>query len=216
MSTSRFNEIKLRNYNFLIVLLASIGLLAFFIFYSSVIEKNDIENKKNLKEITKSSEFSKFTNFFTSKIHSPYNEVKYKIKNNDSVEKILKNFEIRNQDIKNISLKLKQKKLSNIYSGRELSLIYKKLEDGSFAVVNLLYPINNTSSIEVRKIQDTFLIKENIIKLYKKEVVVKNDIKNNLYSSAIDVDIEPNIIVEFARIFGLKLIFKGILEKELV
>ena len=208
MSTSRFNEIKLRNYNFLIVLLASIGLLAFFIFYSSAIEKKDIENKKNLKEITKSSEFSKFTNFFTSKIHSPYNEVKYKIKNNDSVEKILKNFEIRNQDIKNISLKLKQKKLSNIYSGRELSLIYKKLEDGSFTVVNLLYPINNTSSIEVRKIQDTFLIKENIIKLYKKEVVVKNDIKNNLYSSAINAKIEPNIIVEFARIFGFEVDFQ--------
>ena len=213
ISTSRFNEIKLRNYNFLIVLLASIGLLAFFIFYYSVIEKNDIENKKNLKEITKSSEFSKFTNFFTSKIHSPYNEVKYKIKNNDSVEKILKNFEIRNQDIKNISLKLKQKKLSNIYSGRELSLIYKKLEDGSFAVVNLLYPINNTSSIEVRKIQDTFLIKENIIKLYKKEVVVKNDIKNNLYSSAINAKIEPNIIVEFARIFGFEVDFQRDIRK---
>ena len=213
ISTSRFNEIKLRNYNFLIILLASIGLLAFFIFYSSVIEKNDIENKKNLKEITKSSEFSKFTNFFTSKIHSPYNEVKYKIKNNDSVEKILKNFEIRNQDIKNISLKLKQKKLSNIYSGRELSLIYKKLEDGSFAVVNLLYPINNTSSIEVRKIQDTFLIKENIIKLYKKEVVVKNDIKNNLYSSAINAKIEPNIIVEFARIFGFEVDFQRDIRK---
>ena len=213
MSTSRFNEIKLRNYNFLIVLLASIGLLAFFIFYSSAIEKKDIENKKNLKEITKSSEFSKFTNFFTSKIHSPYNEVKYKIKNNDSVEKILKNFEIRNQDIKNISLKLKQKKLSNIYSGRELSLIYKKLEDGSFTVVNLLYPINNTSSIEVRKIQDTFLIKENIIKLYKKEVVVKNDIKNNLYSSAINAKIEPNIIVEFARIFGFEVDFQRDIRK---
>ena len=31
-----------------------------------------------------------------------------------------------------------------------------------------------------------FIVKENILKLYKKEVVVKNIIKNNLYSSAID------------------------------
>ena len=51
------------------------------------------------------------------------------IKNNDSIEKILKKYDIKNEDIKNISLKLKEKKLSNIYSGRELSLIYKKLED---------------------------------------------------------------------------------------
>ncbi len=186
MSPTKFNEIKLRNYNFFVVLVASIGLLAFFILYSSLIEKKDIENKKNLKEITKSSEFSKLTNFFTAKIHSPYHEIKYKIKNNDSVEKILKNFNIRNQDIKNISFKLKQKKLSNIYSGRELTLIYKKLEDGSLTVVNLLYPINNTSSIEVRKTQDIFLVKENFTRLYKKEVVVKNYIKNNLYNSAIN------------------------------
>ena len=213
MSPTRFNEIKLRNYNFFLVLVASIGLLAFFILYSSLIDKKDIENKKNLKEITKSSEFSKLTNFFTAKIHSPYHEVKYKIKNNDSVEKILKNFNIRNQDIKNISFKLKQKKLSNIYSGRELTLIYKKLEDDSLTLVNLLYPINNTSSIEVRKTQDTFLVKENFTRLYKKEVVVKNDIKNNLYNSAINAKIEPNIIVEFARIFGFEVDFQRDIRK---
>ena len=213
MSPTRFNEIKLRNYNFFLVLVASIGLLAFFILYSSLIDKKDIENKKNLKEITKSSEFSKLTNFFTARINSPYNEVKYKIKNNDSVERILKNFNIRNQDIKNISFKLKQKKLSNIYSGRELTLIYKKLEDDSLTLVNLLYPINNTSSIEVRKTQDTFLVKENFTRLYKKEVVVKNDIKNNLYNSAINAKIEPNIIVEFARIFGFEVDFQRDIRK---
>ena len=91
MNIARFNDVKVKNYNLLIVLLASFGLLAFFIFYSNLIDKKDIENKNNLKEITKSSEFSKITNFLTAKINSPYNEVKYKIKNNDSVEKILKN-----------------------------------------------------------------------------------------------------------------------------
>ena len=213
MSSMRFNVVNLKNYNFLMVILASIGLLIFFIFYSSLIDKKDFENKNNLKEITKSSEFSKLTNFFTTKIHSPYNEVKYKIKNYDSVERILKNFNIRSQDIKNISFKLKQKKLSNIYSGRELSLIYKELKDGSLTVVNLLYPISNTISIEVRKIQDIFLVKENITRLYKKEVVIKNDIKNNLYNSAINSKIEPNIIVEFARIFGFEVDFQRDIRK---
>tara|TARA_Y100000591_G_scaffold51441_1_gene39669 strand:+ start:223 stop:1575 length:1353 start_codon:yes stop_codon:yes gene_type:complete len=213
ISATGFNGLIVRNYNLLMVLVASICLLAFFIFYSNLIDKKDIENKNNLKEITKSSEFSKLTNFFTTKINSPYNEVKYKIKNNDSVEKILKNFNIRNQDIKDISFKLKQKKLSNIYSGRELSLIYKKLEDGSFTLVNLLYPISNTNSIEVRKTQDIFLVKENITRLYKKEVVVKNNIKNNLYNSAVDAKIEPNIIVEFARIFGFEVDFQRDIRK---
>jgi murein DD-endopeptidase MepM/ murein hydrolase activator NlpD len=139
--------------------------------------------------------------------------VSYIIKNNDTIEKILKNYHIKSDDIKKISTKLKEKKLSNIYSGRKLSLIYKKLEDNSNTVVNLVYPVSNTSSIEIRNIQNDFLVKENILQLYKKEVVVKNIIKNNLYSSAVDVGIEPNIIVEFARIYGFEVDFQRDIRK---
>ena len=80
--------------------------------------------------------------------------MEYLINNNDTVEKILKKFEIKNQDIKNISTKLKEKKLSNIYSGRKLSLIFKKLEDNSNTVVSLVFPISNTSSVEIKKSKD--------------------------------------------------------------
>ena len=45
--------------------------------------------------------------------------------------KILKKFKIRNEDIREISVQLKKEKLANIYSGRKLSLIIKKLEDGT-------------------------------------------------------------------------------------
>ena len=80
-------------------------------------------------------------------------------------------------------------------------------------MVNLNFPITNTSSVEVRKSQDTFIVKENILKLYKKEIVVKNSITNNLYSSAMMVNIEPNIIVEFARIFGFEVDFQRDIRK---
>ena len=39
--------------------------------------------------------FSNLTNFLISKINSPYEEIKYIIKNNDTVEKILKKFKIK-------------------------------------------------------------------------------------------------------------------------
>ena len=165
-------------------------------------------------EVTKSNEFSNFTNFLISKINSPYEEINYVIESNDTVEKILKRFKVRNTDIKKISLKLKEKKLANINTGRKLSLILKKLENGSNTIINFVYPINNTTSVEVRKSQNDFLIKENILQLYKKEVVVKNSIKNNLYSSAIEVGIEPNIIVEFARIFGFEVDFQRDIRKD--
>ena len=172
-----------------------------------------MENAENFEDITESNEFNNLKNFLFSKINSPYKEINYVIKNNDTVEKILKKFKVRNQDIKDISIKLKQKKLANIYSGRKISLILKKLADGNNTVVNFIYPIDNTSSVEIRKSQSEFLVKENILQLYKKEVVVKNVIKNNLYSSAVESGVEPNIIVEFARIFGFEVDFQRDIRK---
>ena len=175
--------------------------------------QRNIEKKNNIKTIAASNEFSKFTNFVISKLNSPYSEIRYLIKSNDSIEKILKKYQIKSEDINEISTKLKRKKLSNIYSGRELSMVLKKLDNGTITVVNLNFPITNTSSVEVRKLQDTFTVKENILKLYKKEIVVKNSITNNLYSSAMTVNVEPNIIVEFARIFGFEVDFQRDIRK---
>ena len=205
--------IKIHKFNPLFVISFLIIFTSLFFISSNLINKNNSENLSNFKEITATNEFSVFTNFLISKINSPYEEKSYIIKNNDTVEKILKKFKIRNDDIKSISVKLKKKKLANIYSGRKLTLILKKLEDGSNTIVNFLYPINNTSSVEVRKKNDDFLIKENILQLYKKEVVVKNIIKSNLYSSAIESGVEPNIIVEFARIFGFEVDFQRDIRK---
>ena len=197
-----------------VVFLTSIILftIVFFII-SNFINYRNIENKNNLTSVKNSKEFSNLTNFLISKISSPYEEIKYTIKNNDTIEKILKKNDINFEDISNISTKLKLKKLSNIYSGRELTLILKKQSQGSNTVVNLLFPISNTSSVEVRKFQDDFIIKENILQLTKNEVVVKNVIKNNLYSSAVEVGIEPNIIIEFARIFGFEVDFQRDIRK---
>ena len=187
--------------------------LTIFIIISNVIsQKNKVESE-NLNSVVTSTEFSNLSNYFLSKIKSPYKEIKYLIQKNDSIEKILKKFDINKNDIKIISNNLKQKKHTNIYAGRTLSLILKKLNDGSNTVVNLLYPVNNTLNIEIRKSQNNFIVKENILKLYKNEVLIKNEIKNNLYSAAIESDIEPNIIVEFARIFGFEVDFQRDIRK---
>ena len=225
----KINKFVKKKYNlFLIVMpknlriqdLKPIFLISFIIIFSGVffisfnlIHKKNKENISNFKEITENSEFINLANFLISKINSPYEEIEYVIKKNDTVEKILKKYKIRDEDIKKISLKLKEKKLANIYSGRKLSMILKKLEDGSKTIVNFLYPINNTTSVEVRKVQNNFTVKENILQLYKKEVVVKKIITNNLYSSAVSSGVEPNIIVEFARVFGFEVDFQRDIRK---
>ena len=200
--------LRVKNLNPVVLISIIIFFSVIFFISSNFINKKNKENTNNLKEIAKTSEFLNLSQFLISKINSPYEEIEYVIKNNDTVEKILKKYKIRNSDIKNISLKLKEKKLADIYSGRKLSIVLKKLEDGSNTIVSFLYPINNTTSVEVRKVQNNFTVKENILQLYKKEVVVRKVITNNLYNSAISSGVEPNIIVEFARIFGFEVDFQ--------
>ena len=210
---SKVNKGKILGFNPWLFISFIFFLAIIFFGVSNFINNKNIQNKKNFENITKSSEFTNFTNFLFSKINSPYKEIKYVIKKNDSIEKILKSFDIKDDDIKDISTKLKRKKLSNIYTGRELSMILKKKLDEKSTVINLVFPINNTSSIEVRKSNNEFLIKENILQLNKREVVVKATIINNLYSSAVNKNIEPNIIIEFARIFGFEVDFQRDIRK---
>ena len=213
LSLINLKVLQIRKFNPIIIISFLIVFSIIFFISSNLINKKNQQNVENIKEITKNNDFFIFKDFLISKINSPYQEINYIIKNNDTVEKILKKFKIRDKDIQNIALQLKKKKLSNIYSGRKLSLILKKLENGNNTVVNLIYPISNTSSVEIRKSQDNFMVKENILQLYKKEVVVKNVIKNNLYNSAVETGVEPNIIIEFARVFGFEVDFQRDIRK---
>ena len=209
----KLSKIKILNFNIVILFFFIIFFSLLYFVSLNLVSKKNLNNQENLSDISKSNEFSQISNFLVAKINSPYEDIKYSIKKNDSVEKILNQFNIKDEEVKEISLKLKEKKLTNIYSGRELKLIYKKLGNQTNSVVSLLFPINNTSSVEVRKSKNKFIVKENILKLYKKEVVVKSIIKNNLYNSAIQSGIEPNIIVEFARIFGFEVDFQRDIRK---
>ncbi len=192
-----------------IIILSFIAFFSISFFtISNIVSYKDKKNENNLLEVKNSNEFSIFSKYLLSKINSPYSEVNYIIKNNDSIEKILKNYKVLNKDIKNITIKLKQKKITNIYTGRKLSLILKRLDNGSNTVVDLKFPLNKTSSVEVRKYKDDFVVRENILKLYKKEVVVRKSIKSSLYNAAVNSGVEPNIIVEFARIFGFEVDFQ--------
>ena len=204
---------KVLSWKYFLYFFSLIIFFTIFVIISNLINhKNKLESQ-NLNSVVASKEFSNLSHYFLSKINSPYKEIEYLIQNNDSIEKILKKLDINSNDIKIISNNLKQKKLTNIYAGRTLSIVLKKLNNGSNTVVNLVYPINNTLSIEIRKNKDNFIVKENILKLYKKEVVIKNEIKSSLYSAAIKSKIEPNIIVEFARIFGFEVDFQRDIRK---
>ena len=184
-----------------------------YLIFSSQVGSNYLTKEMKSKNLLFSEKIVELSQSFISKLKSPYSEIKYNIKNNDSIESILGRFEIENDEIKFIVNELNKKKLTNIYAGRELSIILKKLKNNKNQIINIRYPISNTVHIEIKKNDKNFIVKENILKLIKKETVVKNVINNNLYSAAIDVGIEPNIIIEFARIYGFEIDFQRDLRK---
>ncbi len=213
METKNIGNSKIFNLNIFIYLISLFIFVIIFILTTDLIDKKNKEKNQNLSSLVETNDFLNLTDYIITKINNPYKEIKYLIQNNDSIEKILKKLKVNPNDIKSISNELKKLELTNIYAGRKLSIVLKINDDGTKSVINLSYPVNNTLGIEIRNSQNNFVVKKNILKLYKKEVVIKNEIKSNLYSAAIEAGIEPNIIVEFARIYGFEVDFQRDIRK---
>ena len=210
------NSSSANSYKKLSIIVYPIIFVTVFIIYSislSSINNQKSQNEQNLINFFETEGFVNVKQTFFDNLKSPYLEFNYKIEMNDSIGKILRRFKIDEDEISKITNGLRERKLTNIYAGRELNIVIKKKEDQQNSIVNILYPINNTLSVEIRKHNDIIEINENIIKLNRKEVVLKNSIDNNLYSAAINAGIEPNIIIEFARIYGFEIDFQRDIRK---
>ena len=199
------NFFKKKNY-----LLYFLALAIFFFLYTLII--NQIKSHIKLKEnnfnlFLKSNEFNDVKQYVLENLNSPYKEFNYIVQNNDTIEKILKKHSISKEDIKNIASLIIKKKLSNIFSKTEVKIVIKE-ESAINKIVSLSYPINEITTVEIKRIKDVFDINEIVLRLEKKQVVLSNTIKNNLYSAAVEAGIEPNIIVEFANIFGFEVDFQ--------
>ena len=187
----------------------------FFLIYALVV--NQIKNYTKLKEnnfnsFLKSEEFSSIKELVFEKIKSPYKEYSHNVENNDTLEKILKKFKIDSAEINNLINEIVKKKLTNISAGAQIQIITKE-EEGKRQIISLFYPIDAITSVEVKRNKNKFNISKLVLKLDKKETVISNTIKNNLYSSAIEAGVEPNIIVEFANIFGFEVDFQRDIRK---
>ena len=190
-------------------------LIVFFGIYSFVL--NQIKSQAELKQnnfntFLKSEEFNNIKNYILKNLNSPYKEYTYLVQNNDTIERVLKNYKIKNEDIKDITTEIAKQKLSNIYAKTEIQIITKE-EKEDISIVSFSYPIDEITTVEVKKINDIINVSKNVLVLEKKEVVLSNTIENNLYSSAIEAGIEPNVIVEFANIFGFEIDFQRDIRK---
>ena len=179
--------------------------------------KNDEAIKGSTSNISyQDPELSLIKDFFLSKIKSPFIVTDYEIKSGDSIQKILKSYKIKNKEIQNIINQYKKYGDPNrLLVGNKIGVIVeKKLPEKNNSIVNFFVPITKSISIEISKDEEGTITSSKIItKLYKRKVLAENVIENNLYSSAINAKVNPETIIEFARIFGFEIDFQRDIRK---
>ena len=201
-------------YRYLVFFVLIIGSLLLL----TVVYKND--NKPQSSNISEAPsehpDFILIKEFFVKKIKSPYINVNYQIKKGDSIQKILKKFEIRNREIQSAIKQYKKYANPNqLLAGNKIDIVVEKsINEKNNSIIKFSVPVTGSTNVEISKNDDGIIISNKIItKLYKKKVIAENVIKNNLYSAAINANINPDTIIEFARIFGFEIDFQRDIRK---
>ena len=185
----------------------------------TVVYKSDqkITKKSELiKDFNEESDLKKFNKFLLNQIKSPFINLDYEINKGDTIQKILRKYKIQNSEIQTVINQYKKfGKPNQLLVGQKIDIIIKKeLATKKNSIIKFSVPITKSTTIEITKNEENEIISKKIItKLYKKKILSENIIKNNLYSSAIEARVNPDTIIEFARIFGFEIDFQRDIRK---
>ena len=198
---------KIIKNNLYLILL--IFLLSFTILITNFYSINKENNKNNLINFLNNSYLKKSLNLIVNNLKPKFSYIDFIVEKGDTFKKIVKQLNLSPTEKELVVNKLsKFKFVNNLYRGQKIS-----------------FKINNSKPIKVFEISieksktkvfvfdrkdglDKFEHKEinknlNQIIVYKESIIT-----NSLYSSAINKGIEPNIIIEFARIYGFQIDFQ--------
>ena len=161
--------------------------------------QSSIENiylKKTIKEITTS-------------LKPRYKSLQYISKSGDTYQSIINKLEI-NETEKKILLKtiLNEKTLKILRINQKFSLKLDNLNKGK--IVNVKIETDKKNEILFTRSNEENIFKtKKIKKNFTKSLVYKETvILDSLYNSAINLGIKPNIIIEFARLYGFQIDFQ--------
>ena len=168
-----------------------------------------LQKKTTLKS---SDEFNKEINnlysFFVNKNSNLQNKKIIKIKSGDSLQRILLKEGIPQSEINKIYSQIVKKfDLKKIQQGQDLKVILNK-NNNQTSISRLSFQLDSLSTVHLYSNQNDYAVK--IIKknLEKVNFLAQGAIQNSLYGSASKVGVDPEIIIEFARIFGFEIDFQ--------
>ena len=202
--SSFFKDLKILGIIFLIIFTITIAIFSIYQKNLSIKKfDNFIDNiylKKTLNEIVKNLE-------------PRYKKYNHKIKSGETFDKILNDYSIDKKEIDAIKDSLSKKiNINKLNTNQKIQIT---IDQTNNKLKEFIFQISNTEKIYLSKknVDDRFNQEILTLKLDKRIIYNENIIKQSLYKAATDQNIPPNIIIEFARIYGFQVDFQRDIRK---
>jgi murein DD-endopeptidase MepM/ murein hydrolase activator NlpD len=203
---------KLLRKNIEIFLLFSLMLITILstTFYNNY--KNSVN--ENYKNIINNIYFQKSLNHIFNNFLPKYKNIEHKISKGETFDKMLNSYLIPKSEIEKIKKKINNDFDLNILKKGQIVKFTIDVSNNK-KITNFLFPISRTKKILLTKNFETDLFEKKIIitNLTRKVIFKEEQILQSFYKAAIDVNIKPNVIIEFARIYGFQVDFQRDIKK---
>jgi murein DD-endopeptidase MepM/ murein hydrolase activator NlpD len=192
-------------------------LLVFLIIFTTIIatfsayQKRLKDNKFN--DLINNTYLKKTLREIVNNLEPKYKTYNHKIKSGETFDKILKGYSIDKEQVKAIKENLSKKTDINKLDTKQRIQI--TVDQKNNKIKEFIFQISNTEKIILTKTNDISKFNEEVLvlKLNKKIIYNENIILQSLYKAATDQNIPPNIIIEFARIYGFQVDFQRDIRK---
>ena len=148
-----------------------------------------------------------------SNLEPKFKKINHKISAGETFDNILKNYSIKDSEIKDIKKRLSKKvNLNKLNTSQKIKLT---IDQTNNLIKEFTFQISNTEKIYLTRNDGTDEFNQKILvtKLSKKILYRENSITDSLYKSAVKENVPANIIIEFARIYGFQVDFQRDIRK---
>jgi len=169
---------------------------------------------KNYKDVINNIYFQKTINHIFDNLTPRYKSISHKISSGETFDKILNVYSIANDEIVKIKNELKSDyNLNNLKTTLAIKLTID--ESNNKKITSFVFPVSRTKKIQLTRNLENDLFEKKIIitNLNKKIIFREGKILQSLYKTAIDLKVQPNIIIQFARIYGFQVDFQRDIRK---
>ena len=176
------------------------------------VNKNVIN--QNYINLTNNTYFQRSIKYVFDNLEPKFIVITHKVSKGETFNKILNNYKIPKSEIqKIIKILSKENKLNNLKTNQIIIFTIDQSENNK--ITNLLFPVSRTKRIQLTRdsISENFKKKEIVTNLNKRIIFQEGKILKSLYKTAIDLGIQANVIIEFARIYGFQVDFQRDIRK---